>query len=66
MKMQSFKKRELVRQDIGSPASVSRFRELASAFTKEATRSKEAAIKVLKSEGILTAKGNLTKHYSAK
>jgi hypothetical protein len=60
------KKTPLVRQELGSPASVERFRELASAFTKKATASKKAAMKVLKREGIVTARGKLTKHYSGK
>ena len=57
---------EFQKDTLGSPGSVERFRELATAFTKKATKSKAAAIKVLKKEGILTAKGNLSKRYSAK
>lgn len=52
-------------EDFGSPASVDRFRVLASSFTAAATSSKEAAVSVLRREGIVTAEGNLTKHYSS-
>lgn len=50
----------------GSPMSVDRFRTLASAFTAKASSSKKAAMSVLKRDGIITAKGNFTRHYSAK
>ena len=66
MKASHGKKVGRVRKDLGSPASVDRFRSLASSFTAEATASKKAAIEVLRREGIVTAKGNLTKHYAAK
>jgi hypothetical protein len=52
-----------VRDNLGSPASVDRFRELASSFTDKATSSKESAISVLQNEGILTQEGNLSKEY---
>ena len=52
-------------KDLGSPASVDRFKVAASSFTAKALSSKKAAMSVLKREGIVTAKGNLTKHYSA-
>ncbi len=63
MKIQRTKKTEFNKLQIGSPGSVEQFRALAAAFTKEATKSKAVATKVLESEGILTPKGNLSKHY---
>jgi hypothetical protein len=66
MKTQRAKKTVATQEDLGSPASVDRFRVLASSFTTKASSSKKAAMSVLKREGIVTAKGNLTKHYSAK
>jgi hypothetical protein len=66
MKTGRLKKIVAAQEDLGSPASVDRFRVLASSFTTKASSSKKAAISVLKREGIVTAKGNLTKHYSAK
>lgn len=66
MKTQRTKKTVATQKDLGSPASVDRFRVLASSFTTKASSSKKAAMSVLKREGIVTAKGNLTKHYSAK
>jgi hypothetical protein len=64
--IQRFKITEFGKDTIGSPGSVERFRELASAFTKKATKSKASAIKVLTKEGLLTAKGNLSKRYFVK
>ena len=66
MKIQRAKKVVETQKDIGSPASVDRFRVLASSFTARAAASKKAAMSVLQREGIVTAKGNLTKNYSAK
>ncbi len=66
MKTPRPKKSSSSQHDLGSPASLKRFRESASAFTLKASSSKQAAISVLKREGIVTANGNLTKHYSAK
>jgi len=66
MRDQRAKKVVTVQQDLGSPASVDRFRVLASSFTAKAAASKKAAMSVLQREGIVTAKGNLTKNYSAK
>ncbi len=66
MKMQPMKNAKLGQQVIGSRDSVSRFKELASSFTKKAASSKKEAMAVLKREGIVTAKGNLTKRYSPK
>jgi hypothetical protein len=54
------------RQELGSPASVERFRILARTFTAKAASSKAKALSVLKNEGIVTGKGNLTKRYSVK
>jgi hypothetical protein len=66
MKIQRAKKTVATQNDLGSPAAVDRFRVLASSFTTKASSSKKAAMSVLKREGIVTVKGNLTKHYSAK
>jgi hypothetical protein len=49
--------------DLSSLEAVERFREAAADFTKEATRSKESAIKVLVESGIYTKSGKLTKNY---
>jgi hypothetical protein len=49
--------------DINSPDAVERFREAAKAFTKAATRSREAALAVLIKEGICTKSGRLTRNY---
>jgi hypothetical protein len=58
----------VVRSFPGSPFmskdSLDDFRRAAIAFTKEATSSKKQALKVLRREGILNAKGKLTKRYS--
>lgn len=66
MKTQRVKKIASAQKDLGSPASVDRFRTLASSFTVKASSSKRKAMTLLKREGIVTAKGNLTKHYSAR
>ncbi len=66
MRAQRTKMTVATQKDFGSPASVDRFRVLAWSFTTKASSSKKAAMSVLKREGIVTAKGNLTKHYSAK
>ena len=49
--------------DLTSPEAVERFREAVAIFTKEATRSKEAAVKALVESGIYTKSGKLTKNY---
>jgi hypothetical protein len=59
------KKSSAIVNDIGSPKSVERFRQLASTFTIKATTSRAAALKTLQREGMITAKGNLTKRYTA-
>lgn len=66
MKDRRTKKIVAIQTDLGSPASVDRFRVLAASFTSRASSSREAALSVLQREGIVTAKGNLTKNYSAK
>lgn len=66
MKTQRPEKTITSQSDFDSPAYVERFRELALAYTAEATVSKQAAIRTLQREGILTAKGKLTKRYSQK
>jgi hypothetical protein len=49
--------------DINSPEALALFQKAAKKFTKKATRSKAAAMKVLIAEGIYTKAGNLTKRY---
>lgn len=49
--------------DLTNREAVECFREAAADFTKEATRSKESAIKVLVESGIYTKSGKLTKNY---
>ncbi|HUY28703.1 MAG TPA: hypothetical protein VMV27_14935 [Candidatus Binataceae bacterium] len=49
--------------DLSSREAVERFREAAAEFTKEGTRSKESAMKVLVDSGIYTKSGKLTKNY---
>jgi hypothetical protein len=53
-------------EDIGSPRALNHFKKLAASFTLSATKSREVAIKTLKREGMLTAKGNLTQRYTTK
>jgi len=49
--------------DLSTPEAVERFREAAAEFTREGTRSKESAMKVLVESGIYTKSGKLTKNY---
>ena len=49
--------------DLSSLEAVKRFREAAAEFTKEGTRSKESAMKVLVESGIYTESGKLSKNY---
>jgi hypothetical protein len=49
--------------DLNSVEAVRRFQKAAEDFTREATRSKEAALKVLVEAGIYTKSGKLTKNY---
>jgi hypothetical protein len=49
--------------DLSSREAVKRFRDAAAEFTKEGTRSKESAMKVLVESGIYTESGELTKNY---
>jgi hypothetical protein len=49
--------------DLSSPEAVKRFRDAAAEFTKEGTRSKESAMRVLVESGIYTESGELTKNY---
>ncbi|MGA6974117.1 MAG: hypothetical protein WBY93_20995, partial [Candidatus Binatus sp.] len=51
--------------DLSSREAVKRFREAAAEFTKEGTRSKESAMKVLVESGIYTESGKLSKNYRA-
>ena len=51
--------------DLSSREVVKRFREAAAAFTKEGTRSKESAMKMLVESGIYTESGKLSKNYRA-
>jgi hypothetical protein len=52
-----------IRFDINSPEALALFEKAAKRFTKKATRSKAAAMKVLIAEGMYTKAGNLTKRY---
>jgi hypothetical protein len=49
--------------DLSSPDAVRRFREAAAEFTKEGTRSKQSAMRVLVEAGIYQESGKLTKNY---
>jgi hypothetical protein len=49
--------------DITSPEFVKRFQKAAKAFTRRATRSKQAARETLIAEGIYTRSGRLSKNY---
>jgi hypothetical protein len=49
--------------DLSSLDAVRRFREAAAEFTKEATRSKQSAMRVLVEAGIYQESGKLTKNY---
>ncbi len=49
--------------DLTSAEAVRRFQKAAEDFTREATRSKEAALKVLVEAGIYTKSGKLTRNY---
>jgi len=49
--------------DIGSPEALALFEKAAKEFTRKATRSKAAAMKVLIAEGMYTKAGNLTRRY---
>jgi len=49
--------------DLASVEAVRRFQKAAEDFTREATRSKEAALKVLVEAGIYTKSGKLTRNY---
>ncbi len=51
--------------DVSSREAVKRFRDAAAEFTKEGTRSKESAMKVLVESGIYTESGKLGKNYRA-
>jgi len=50
---------------LSSREAVKRFRDAAAEFTKEGTRSKESAMKVLVESGIYTESGKLSKNYRA-
>jgi hypothetical protein len=52
--------------DVSSPATATAFRAAAKAYTKEATRTKAAAVKTLHRERILTKGGKFTKAYAVK
>ena len=51
---------------LNTPAAVARFKKLARDFDARLRASPEAAQLVLRREGVLTAKGNLTRRYSGK
>ncbi|MDQ0391033.1 hypothetical protein [Labrys monachus] len=50
--------------EFGTPAYVERFRLMAKEFTAKYS-TKEAALELMQREGILDAKGKLSKNYSA-
>ncbi len=50
--------------DVSSPATATAFRAAAKAYTKQATKSKAAAVKTLQRERILTKGGKFTKAYA--
>jgi hypothetical protein len=54
------------RLDVASPATAAAFRVAAEAYTKRATKTKGAAIKILHGEGILKKRGGLAKPYALK
>ena len=49
--------------DLNSREAVERFRKAALDFTREATRSRQSALKALVESGIFTETGTLTKNY---
>ena len=49
--------------DLTSREAVEHFRKIAADFTREGTRSKESAMKVLVESGIYTKSGKLAKNY---
>lgn len=51
---------------LNTPAAVARFKKLARDFDARLRASPESAQLVLRREGVLTAKGNLTRRYSGK
>ncbi len=51
---------------LNTPAAVARFKQLARDSDARLRASPEAAQLVLRREGVLTAKGNLTRRYSGK
>lgn len=48
---------------LNDPKVLAAFKKAAATFTKRATRSRKAAMKVLTRSGIYTRTGKLTKHY---
>jgi hypothetical protein len=52
--------------DVSSAATATAFRAAAKAYTKQATKTKAAAVKTLHRERILTKGGEFTKTYAAK
>jgi hypothetical protein len=52
-----------IQEDLSSREAVERFRQASAEFMKEATRSKESAMKVLVEAGIYTKSGKLSKNY---
>jgi len=53
----------VINVDLSSRSSVERFRQVAKAFTVQATQSKQKARTILISEGIYTKSGRLSKNY---
>ncbi len=63
MRVKEKKRTAEIPADLSSREAVKRFREAAAEFTKEGTRSKESAMKVLVESGIYTESGKLSKNY---
>jgi|GEM_PF-3487837 len=63
MSVKEKKRTTKIPADLSSREAVKRFRESAAEFTKEGTRSKESAMKVLVESGIYTESGKLSKNY---
>lgn len=62
MKTQRSKKKPF--PDLNSAEAVDRFKAAAAAFAARTNASKQAALKTLQKEGIVTATGRLSKRYS--
>ena len=63
MKHSNHKAKDSQIVDLRDKNATVNFRKAARAFTRKATRTADDANNVLVREGIITDKGNLTKHY---